>query len=224
MKKSSVALLGGASALVLTGLGLAFLLARPAAAQGQAATALVVGSCDCAESSFGDLAADALRAAGGANIGLLGAISFHPGTLPPGPVTADGISQLLANPDEVWAVSHLTGVQIRSGLEHAVRTAPLPNSSFLQVAGLTVTYSQSAARDQRVSSVLVGGAPLDENATYTVAMPLSLAKGGSGFFKFFTKEAIVTQGTTSLAAAIADFAQQQGTVSYPGTGRINAQP
>lgn len=224
MKKVSIVLLGSVSALLLAGVAVAVLFARPALAEGQAATPLVVGACDCEESSFGDLAADALRAAGGADLALIGAISFRTGTLPPGPVTVDLASTLLANPDETWAVSRLTGAQIRGALEHSVRTAPLPNSCFLQVAGLSLSYSQSAPRDQRVRSVSVGGAPLTDGATYTVAMPLSLAKGGSGFFKFFTKEAIATQGTTSLAAAIADYAQRQGTVSYTGTGRITASP
>ena len=224
MKKVNIAIIGGVSVLLLAGVTLAILLARPAQAQGQAATPLVVGACDCQESSFGDLTADSLRAAGNADLGLIGSISFRTGTVAPGPVTADRVSALLANPDETWAVSRLTGAQLRAALEHAVRTAPLPNSSFLQVSGLAFTYGQSAPRDQRVSSVAVGGAPLSDGATYTVAMPLSLAKGGSGFFKFFTKEAIVTQGTTSLAAAVADYAQRQGTVSYTGTGRITAAP
>lgn len=224
MKTHKIALIGGLSALLVVGVTLAILLPRPAQAQGQAATPLVVGTCDCSESSFGDLAADALRSSCSAEIGLVGAISFRAGTLPPGPVTVDLASTLLANPDEIWAVSRLTGAQIRAALEHSVRTAPLPNSSFLQVAGLTLSYSQSAPRDQRVSSIFVGGAPLSNGATYTVAMPLSLARGGSGFFKFFTPEAIILQGTTSLAAAVADYAQRQGTVSYTGTGRITASP
>jgi hypothetical protein len=105
-----------------------------------------------------------------------------------------------------------------------VRTAPLPNNGFLQVSGLAFSYSQSGGRAQRVQSVSVGGAALSDGATYTVAMPLSLAKGGSGFFKFFTKNAIQTEGTTSLAAAVVDFAGRQGNVSYTGTGRIVAAP
>ncbi|MGE5532480.1 MAG: 5'-nucleotidase C-terminal domain-containing protein [Bacteroidota bacterium] len=223
MKKVRVAIIGGASVLLLAGLMVALLLPRPVQAQGTAGTALTSGTCDCSESSFGDLAADAVRSAGNADIGLLPAISFRPGTIPPGPITADRVGGLLANPTEVWAVSRLTGAQVKGALEHAVRAAPLPNNSFLQVSGIAFTYSQSGERDQRVTSVTVGGAPLSDSATYTVAMPLSLAKGGSGFFKVFTKDAIVTTGATSLAQAIVAYAQVQGTVSYTGTGRITAQ-
>jgi 2',3'-cyclic-nucleotide 2'-phosphodiesterase (5'-nucleotidase family) len=184
----------------------------------------MTATCDCQESSFGDLTADAIRAAGNADLAFVGAISFRGGSLPPGPVTVERVSTLLANPGEKWAVSRLTGAQIRSALEHAVRTAPLPNNSFLQVSGLSFQYSTSAKRDQRVQSVSVGAAPLSDAATYTVAMPLSLAKGGSGFFKFFDKEAIQSEGNSSLAEAIVDYARRQGNIAYTGVGRITALP
>lgn len=224
MTKLKVTLLGFGLLMALGALGMVLLLPRPAQAQGQTATPLMTATCNCQESSFGDLAADALRAAGNADIGLVGAISFNTGTMAPGPVTEDRVAALLANPNERWAVSRLTGAQIRGALEHAVRTAPLPNNSFLQVGGLSFDYSQSAPRDERVRAVRVGFGTLSDQATYTVAMPLSLAKGGSGFFKFFPKEAIITTGDTGLVAAIVNYAGRQGTVSYTGVGRINVVP
>lgn len=218
------ALIAAAALVIAAGIVAIYILPRPAMAQGQTATPLVALSCDCQESSFGDLVADAVRAAGGADIGFVGAISFRPDTLSPGPLTVERVSALLANPDETWAVSNLTGEQIRAALEHSVRTAPLPNNAFLQVSGLSFDYSQSAPQHQRVRAVTVGMAPLADGATYTVAMPLSLAKGGSGYFKIFTKDAIARQGETSLADAIVDFGRRQGSVSYTGTGRINVVP
>lgn len=197
----------------------------PAAnAQGQAATPLTSAVCGCQETSFGDLTADAVRDSAGAQVALVAGISFKSGTLPPGPITLERVSELLANPDEVWAVSQLKGSQLRGALEHSVRSAPLPNLAFLQVSGLTFSYSQSGPRDQRVQAVQVGGAPLDDNATYLVAMPLSLAKGGSGYFRFFTKEAIQRQGTAGLGAVVVAYADKRGTVTYTGTGRITANP
>jgi len=201
-----------------------YILPRPAQAQGQNAVPLMAVSCDCQESSFGDLAADAVRAAGGADLAFVGAISFRPGVLAPGPVTKERVAALLANPDEVWAVSRLSGVQVRAALEHSVRTAPLPNNAFLQVAGLTFDYSATAPQHQRVRAVRVGMGTLSDAGTYTVAMPLSLAKGGSGYFKIFTKDAIIRQGETSLSDAIVTFAGGQGSIMYTGTGRINVVP
>jgi 2',3'-cyclic-nucleotide 2'-phosphodiesterase (5'-nucleotidase family) len=224
MRTNRIALIGGASLLLVAGVLAGMLWPRAAQAQGQSATPLTTLSSDSQESSFGDLAADALRTAGNAQIALVAAISFRTNTMPPGPLGPKRVGMMLANPDETWAVSKLTGAQLRAALEHSVRTAPLPNSAFLQVSGLTLSYSQSGDRGGRVRSVSAGGAPLNDAATYTVAMPLSLAKGGSGYFKFFTKEAVITESPSSVAAAIIDFGQRQGSVSYTGTGRIAATP
>jgi len=214
-----------ATAVVLAvGVAAIYILPRPALAQGQSSTPLMALSCDCQEASFGDLAADAVRAAGGADIAFVGAISFRPGTLTPGALTKERVATLLANPDEVWAVSRLTGAQVRAALEHSVRTAPLPNNAFLQVAGLSFDYSSAAPQLQRVRAVQVGMGALSDAGTYNVAMPLSLAKGGSGYFKIFTKDAITRQGETSLADAIVSYAAQQGSVVYTGMGRINVVP
>jgi len=144
--------------------------------------------------------------------------------LTPGPLNKERVSTLLANPDEVWAVSRLTGAQVKAALEHSVRTAPLPNNAFLQVAGLSFDYSTAAPQLERVRAVRVGMGALSDAGSYTVAMPLSLAKGGSGYFKIFTKEAIIRQGETSLADVVVNFASQQGSVMYMGTGRINVVP
>jgi 5'-nucleotidase len=210
--------------LLVAGAAAIYVFPRPALAQGQNATVLTSVSCDCQEASFGDLTTDALQAAGGADIAFVAAISLRPGALPPGSLTKDRVVTLLANPDEVWAVSRLTGAQVRGALELAVRAWPLPNNAFLQVAGLSFDYSASAPALSRVKAVRVGAGTLSDQATYTVAMPLSLAKGGSGFFKVFTKEAIIRQGTSSLADTIVSYAAGQGSVTYTGVGRIVALP
>lgn len=212
-------------ALGLLAVGLVFMMMpNPVVAEGHAATPLSSTSSDVQETSFGDLTADALADVAGSDLAFVAAISFKPGTLGAGPLTHDRVASLLANPDEVYAVSRLTGSQVREALEHSVRSAPLPNTSFLQVSGLSFTYSAGAPRGQRVKDVQVGFGALDDNANYTVAMPLSLAKGGSGYFTIFTKNNIQRQGNEGLATVITAYADRMGSVSYSGFGRITAQP
>lgn len=218
------AFIGALVIVLVVGVLAVQILPRPVLAQGQNVTPLTTVGCDMQETNFGDLAADAIRTAAGAQIAFVGAISFRAGTLTPGPLTLERVSSLLSNPEEVWAVSQLTGAQIRAALEHSVRTAPLPNNAFMQVSGLTFNYSQAAPQHQRVREVRVGTAMLSEEASYTVAMPLSLAKGGSGYFRIFTKDAILRQGDTGLAAVVVEYARQQGTIAYPGIGRIIVVP
>jgi 2',3'-cyclic-nucleotide 2'-phosphodiesterase/3'-nucleotidase len=141
-----------------------------------------------------------------------------------GPVSLPRVSSLLANPDEVWAVSKLSGSALRGALEYAVHSAPLPSTSFLQVSGLTFAYDPNAPRGKRVSNIRVGGNDLRDNGTYRVAMPLSLARGGSGYFKYFPKDNIEPPSQQSLAAAIVQFAgASSDPVSYTGAGRITRQ-
>jgi 5'-nucleotidase/UDP-sugar diphosphatase len=176
------------------------------------------------EVSFGDLAADALCHASGTALALVAAVSFKDGTLAPGPFTQAAVASLLQNPAETWAVSALTGAQLKAALERSLSRLPLPNGAFLQVAGMSVVYDAHAPREQRVKQVLVGGAALNEAQTYEVAMPLSLAKGGAGYFPIFDATNIVRQGSPGLAEVIFAFAKGRGHVSYTGQGRLIPAP
>jgi len=130
------------------------------------------------------------------------------------------IAQLLHDPAEKWAVLVLTGSQIRAALERSVSFAPTPRVFFLQVSGLTVVYSPSAPRGRKVKSISAGFEPLDDAASYEVAMPESLAAGGSGYFTIFGDADRVRTGTRGLADEIANYVTKRGSVSYTGQGRI----
>lgn len=176
------------------------------------------------ETGFGDLVADALLDASGADIALVAAVSLKPGTIAAGPVTEELISGLLQNPEEVWAVSKLTGAQVLAALENSLSRLPGTSSGFLQVAGITATYSADGPRNGRVQSVTVGVAPLDEQKTYRVAMPLSLAKGGSGYFVVFSASMIEGDPSTqSILDAAMSLLASMPSVAYDGKGRLTAQ-
>ena len=172
------------------------------------------------EVSFGDLATDALCNEAGTAIAFVPAVSFKSGTIKPGAFNFAAVARLLQMPSENWAVSALNGQQIKAALERSLSRLPLPSGAFLQVSGLTVTYDPSAPRNHRVKQILIAGAPLDESRTYEVAMPVSLAKGGAGYFQIFDAKNIVRQGSKGLAQVIFDFAKKRGHVSYTGQGRI----
>lgn len=91
--------------------------------------------------------------------------------------------------DEV-AVVKLTGSQVRAALERSVSLYPTPNPSFLQISGIEVSFSKSAEAEKRIRTVLVNGMELNPTATYNVAMPANLAKGGLGYFTVWDKKAI----------------------------------
>ncbi|HEY3397425.1 MAG TPA: 5'-nucleotidase [Armatimonadota bacterium] len=175
---------------------------------------------DRIETSFGDLAADALCASANTTVALVPAVSFKPGTIPAPGASLAQFSSLLQTPDESWAVSSLTGAQLRRALERSLSRAPLPNTAFLQVSGLTLTYNAAQPRDQRIVALTGAQGPIEPDQTYEVVMPLFLAQGGSGYFQIFDKESIVRRGTQGLGAAIAQFRQANPDRTYTGQGRI----
>jgi 2',3'-cyclic-nucleotide 2'-phosphodiesterase (5'-nucleotidase family) len=87
------------------------------------------------------------------------------------------------------AIMDLKGSEIKEALEHGVKTAPVANGAFLQVAGMKFTYDSSKPVGQKVQSVLVKGidgkyTQLDLNKNYSVATNIFTAKGGDGFTMF----------------------------------------
>jgi len=196
-------------------------LATGLAGAGETTQPLTSANAQKQETSFGDLVADALCQVSGATIALVPAVSFKSGTIPPGPVTLANVKPLLTKYSEVWAVSRLSGAQLRAALERSVSRAPNPNSGFLQVSGLSLTYNPEEPRDQRIVSLLASGAEVQPDAQYQVAMPVSLAKGGSGYFEIFGEDDIATTGSDEMAALIVAYVEAQGTVAPTGQGRIN---
>lgn len=214
MKKHLV----GALAVVIA----AALSATPAVA-GETTGELTSADAQKQETTFGDLTADALCEAAGTTIALVPAVNFKSGTIPAGPVTGDNVKALLNKPSEVWAVVKLTGVQLQQALERSVSRAPMPNAGFLQVSGITLTYDPKAPREARIISLSVSEAEVEPDAKYEVAMPLSLAKGGSGYFQIFGEKDVVRTGPAEagMAAVIVEYVDKKETVSYTGQGRIN---
>jgi 2',3'-cyclic-nucleotide 2'-phosphodiesterase (5'-nucleotidase family) len=176
------------------------------------------------ETSLGDLVADAIKDAGSAQAALVNATQFKPGTIPAGKVTAGDISAWLIKPQRPWVVSNLTGECLKAALERSLSRAPQQSAHFLQVAGLRVVYDPKAAAGTRVTSLKVGGQPVQDTATYRVAMPDDLAKGGSGYFTIpcFTETTIQPGATGTLADAITAFVEAHATLDYSALNRIEA--
>ncbi len=185
-----------------------------------AADELSTVNADKREVSFGDLTTDALCSASNTTIALVGAVSFKSGSIPANKPTPQQIASLLQTPDETWAVSKLTGAQIRAALERSLCRVPLPNTAFLQVSGLKVKYDPEAPRNRRITSLALNTGAFEDDKAYQVVMPLFLAKGGSGYFQIFDEGNIVRRGSTGLAAVIKSFVDSKDELNYTGQGRI----
>jgi 2',3'-cyclic-nucleotide 2'-phosphodiesterase (5'-nucleotidase family) len=114
----------------------------------------------------------------------------------------DDLSALLLYPQDEIMVLKLTGAQLKAAFERSVSLYPQPNTSFLQISGFDVTFSKSSPPGSRVQSMRAGGAPIDLNRVYTVAMPASLGRGGLGYFKIWDTPNIAKTLTQSVESVL----------------------
>lgn len=131
-------------------------------------------------------AADVLREVAGTDGAFLAAALLKSNFDP------NNLATLLQYPDNEIAVVAITGAKVRQAFERSISLYPQPNSSFLQISGFEVTFDPKAAPGSRVVSVTANGLKLDDAATYKIAMPSSLGRGGLGYFKIWDKPDIVS--------------------------------
>ena len=102
----------------------------------------------------------------------------------------DDLATLLQYPTDEIVIVKLTGSQIKQALERSLSLFPQPNTSFLQLSGVEVTFLKNPPSGSRVQSVTVDGSKIEDSKAYTVAMPSSLGRGGLGYFKIWDKAKI----------------------------------
>lgn len=168
-----------------------------------------------AETNLGDFCADAMRDQSGADIALLtgGSVRTDVGL---GDVTYGDLADVFPFGDDLVIVE-MTGQQILDALEWGARALPDEAGAFLQVSGLSYEVDvsvesgcvsdednclQSIVGDRRVSNVMVGDDPIDEDATYTVCIQDYLIDEGDGFTMFAEGEIINDSVILDLQALI----------------------
>ena len=206
--------------LALSALALALMgaVAR-AEVVGKTAVALDGAKARQAECSLGDLVADAAREEMKADIALVPASQFRKVTLPVGELTREALTDALLYPDERIVLAEVTGAQLLAALERGLSMLPdKPNTAFLQVAGMSVSFRSDASEGQRVLGVHIGSSALLTEQKYKAAMPLSLAKGALGYFRVFDGLAPKETGP-AIGEAVADYVAEKKVVS-PQPGRL----
>ena len=153
------------------------------------------------EATMGNLVADGMRAAVGADIAITngGGIRadrvYAPGT----EITRrDILSELPFG--NVNIVIELTGAEVLAALENGFSRVEDINGRFPQVSGLTVEADLTREPGDRVTSVMVGGEPLDMDATYTVSTNDFMARGGDGYTMFADAPRVLREEDAKLMA------------------------
>lgn len=174
------------------------------------------------EAAIGNLFADAMRASAKTDVGLINGGNIRGGRVYPAnsQITRRNVLEELPFNNRVVTVE-IIGKNLRRAIETGLRSLPDAAGRFLQVSGMTIEADLSRPPGQRVLSIKVGGQPLDEAKTYTVATNDFLARGGDGYEMLRDASRLLLAGDSPMIANEAmAYLRRIGTVRAGVEGRI----
>lgn len=153
------------------------------------------------EAAFGNLTADAMRNAVGADVaftnggGIRGNKIYDAGhTL----TRRDVLTELPFGNGTVKL--EVSGATIMAALEHGYRAAPEATGGFLHISGMKVTVDTSKPAGSRVTEVMVGDAALDPAKSYTLATNDFMGRGGDGYKMLRDGKVLIDPSSAKLMA------------------------
>ncbi len=177
------------------------------------------------EAAIGNLIADAMRDATGADIAITNAggiradRQYDPGTVL---TRKDILSELPFG--NVTVLTEVSGQQVLDALENGFSQVEDGAGRFPQVSGMTIVADLKKPAGSRVVSVTVGDKPLDPGATYKVALNDFMLKGGDGYTALSEGNVLIgPRGGDLMANDVADYVAAKGTVDAKVEGRITFQ-
>jgi 5'-nucleotidase len=148
------------------------------------------------ETNLGSYIADAYRKALKADVALFNGGSIRADKIySPGVLSKRDVMAILPYENPIVKIE-ITGATLRAALEHGVsRSAEEKGPGrFPQVSGVRFTFDARRPVGQRVTSIEVGGQPLDDRKSYTLATNTFVAlKGGDGYTMFAGAKMLVNE-------------------------------
>ena len=174
------------------------------------------------ETAFGNLVADAMRAATGSDIALTNGGGIRGDTAYPAGTAITRKLVLTELPFGNRTVKlRLTGAQLKAALENGVSQVERAAGRFPQVSGLAFSFDPRRPAGSRIARITVGGAALDPAKSYTLATVDFLAQGGDGYAAFRSGEVLIDPRSGGLTAGqVIERIAASGTVAPAIEGRI----
>jgi 5'-nucleotidase len=161
-------------------------LAEPVGATAEILDATSISS-RTRETNVGNFIADVYREATRSDVALVNGGSIRADlTYNPGVLTKRDVLSILPFNNPVVKIE-IDGRVLRQALEHSVARSAEDNEPgrFPQISGMSFKYDTTKPAGARVSDILVGGKPLDENKIYTLATSdFLVTRGGDGYTMF----------------------------------------
>ena len=164
------------------------------------------------ESGLGNLFADLLREASGADIAVINSGSLR-ADLNPGEVTAEDVLNVYPFIDQ-YRVVEIDGNGVRALLEHGYAL----RYGFAQMAGVEAVYDSRRPVGDRLVEARVGGEPLDASRLYTVASSDFLANGGDDYSMLAAGRSVRESAGRMVEAFLAGL-RSRAEVRVPAVGR-----
>jgi 2',3'-cyclic-nucleotide 2'-phosphodiesterase (5'-nucleotidase family) len=174
------------------------------------------------EAAIGNLIADAMREAVGAQLGLMNSGGIRADrTYPPGAeITRKDILAEMPFGNRVVKLE-VTGEIVRQALENGFSRIDDGSGRFPQISGMVVEADPKAPLGSRVKSVTIGGAPLDPAATYTLAVNDFNARGGDDYGMLADAPRVLGERDGPLLASVVmAHIRKRGEIAPTVEGRI----
>lgn len=174
------------------------------------------------ETAIGNLIADALRAATGAQVAITNGGGIRGNKQYPAGTAISRRDVLTELPfGNRTATTEITGAALKAALENGVSQLENRAGRFPQVSGMKIEIDPKQPVGRRIVSVTVDGAPLDEAKTYKVATNDFMLRGGDGYATLAGKvAATVDSGGSLMANDVMAHARKLGTIQVKPEGRI----
>ncbi len=174
------------------------------------------------EAAIGNLIADAMREATGAEVAVMNGGGIRGGKIYRAGAALTRRDVLGELPfGNRLVVIELRGRDLRRALEAGLSRMPAASGGFPQVSGLTVEVDPKRPAGDRIVSMSVGGAPLVPDRPYRVATNDFLARGGDGYAPFgAATPALPLSDSPLLVNAVMNHLRKLGTANVGVSGRI----
>ena len=172
------------------------------------------------ETNLGDMVADAMREAAGADVTIVNSGSIRGDRVySAGPLARRTLVEMHPFGGVICKVD-IPGRVLLRALNSGVSRFPATAGQFPQVSGLTMTVDPAAPGD-KVRDVRVGGQPLNADKSYTVAITDYQLAGGDGYSMFKEGKVLVAPESAELiATALEKYVAKRGEVAPQIEGRI----
>ncbi|MDP4034087.1 MAG: 5'-nucleotidase C-terminal domain-containing protein [Pseudorhodobacter sp.] len=174
------------------------------------------------ESAMGNLIADAIRDATGADIAIANGGGIRADRTYDAGTTLTRRDILTELPfGNTTVLTELPGSQVLAALENGFSQVEKGAGRFPQLSGAEVVYDPSAPAGSRIASLKIGGADLDPDKLYKVAVNDFILAGGDGYGALGGGKVLINAGNGNLMANdVMNYVEKLGTVTTKVEGRI----